>query len=153
MGREVYCEIRRKQTDDVMWNSADALDLYVCGRDPVTNFLLCQADNDQSSIDVSSKEEFNRIMSEVREHEKEDLEEAEKAKQTLRDLKTARRNARNCEEFSSFSDFIESTEQWISDYGNSRASSIAKMMDASLAEYKRHPIKYRNCGLYVVVSD
>ena len=153
MGREVSCEIREKTTNDVVWNSADALGLFVCGRDPVTNFLLVEADEETESIDISSKDEFDKIMSEVTDYERQDKAEADKAQQTLRDLKTARRNARNCEEFSSFSEMIEATERWIEDFGHSRATSVIRMLNAALSEYRRHPLKYRNCGLYVVVSD
>ena len=154
MGREIYCQIRKKGAtyEDAIWDSAEKLELFVCGRDDATGYLSAIS-NKEGDIVIESKKQLDGILCELRDYAAKDKREIERAEQTLRDLKAARRNARTYEEFDSFSPAIEYTQNWLDTESWSRAKSLIKMINVSLEEMRRHMIRYRNCNLVIVVSE
>lgn len=171
MGREIYCEIRKKtpivaassaDSDEygydeedrscVKWDSAENGGMYVCGRDDATNYLSCLGGN-EGLIPIRGKGELHKILDELETYAKADEKEIDKAKQCLRDLKSARRNARNYKDFSSFTDAIEDVERWIEDNDWSRALILMRIITHSYEEFSKHPLKYRGCELCIVISE
>ena len=135
MGREIYCQIIDPKARRVVWDSADALELFVCGRDEATTCVAARADDSDDelfdcAIDVTKREEFDSIRSELRLYAKKDQAEVEAAKRDMEDLCAARRNARNYDDFCSFAGPIEELREQI-DSAYSRAEALIEMMDKS----------------------
>lgn len=154
MGREIFCQIREagKSYDEALWDSADMLDQFVCGRDDATTYIAIQGGK-EGEIDISAFADREKIRVQLKEYADHDKREIDKAKDALRDLKAARRNARNYTEFSSFTDAIEGTEEWIERESWSRAQRLIDIIDDSAAEFAKHKLKYRKAKLYLVISE
>ena len=162
MGREIYCEIRKKGYDpespNPLWCSVNMNEDFVCGRDDATNFIAMLASDDEKDdwaipIGRDPKQRLY-ILKELRAYAKKDEREVDKAKREKRDLLAARRCATKFEDFASFSAAIEETEQWLEENESwSRAQALIDMIDVSVEEFSSHPLKYRDCDLYLVVSE
>ena len=154
MGREIFCQIREagKSYNEALWDSADMLDQFVCGRDDATSYIAIQGGK-EGEVDISAFADREKIRAQLKEYAARDKREIDKAKDTLRDLKAARRNARNYDEFSSFNDVVEGTEEWIEHESWSRAQMLIDLINDSAEEFTKHKLKYRKAKLYLVVSE
>lgn len=164
MGRDIYCEIRKRGYEESpeenehyvdegsVWSSLDALDLFVCGRDDATNFLACQGDKNDR-INITDLKTMHDILKELKHYAKDDRQNIENVERLIRDLKNARSHARNYDEFASFLDPISEAERWIKEEGWSRAEALINMINASYCEFHKHPLRYHNCDLYIVISE
>ena len=153
MGREIYCEIRKKGGGDTVWNSANDADLFVCGRDDATGYIASIADGEDNEIWVSSTDDMLKIIDNLTGYRESDFNEVRKAKETLSDLKCARRNTTNVKDFSGFSEMIEETEDWIKWNSYSRAAALVDMINRMNEEYCSDREKYKDCSMYIVVSE
>lgn len=151
MGREISCEVRRKDSDERIWGSYEDQDMFVCGRDDATTFILSLAD-ESGEIDYLPK--MGWIDSSLAAYAAKDRGEINKAKQYLADMVCARKNARNYREFSSFNNPIENTEEWIRDNDWSRAESLVEMLNLAKKAYAAaeadHPGEHR---IVILASD
>jgi len=150
MSREIYCEIRGSSNKKI-WNSADDDDLFVCGRDDVTDHLSSLA-GDDCDIDITSAEEFNKIHSFLSDQREREMKQVSVFTRRLEDASMARRNARNAEEFYSFDPLIEEAQYEIEENRDSRAKLLLEMIDRG----KGLLLKYQlsgGCSLFIVVSE
>lgn len=156
MGREIYTEIRDKDGKAV-WNSAEGLNSWVCGRDDATGYIAGlvyakvnggEEDSDYS-IDITNKAGCEGITSSLKDLLERDMREIGKARTELNDLYSARRNARNYEEFASFGGRITEVDSWIQENDYSSAGSLLDLIEDSRVELAKRP----GCSLHLVLSE
>lgn len=164
MGRDIYCEIRKRGYEEPpegnehyvdegsVWDSMDALDLFVCGRDDATNFLAYRGDKNDR-INITDPKNMHNILEELNHYAKDNRQQVENVERLIRDLKNARSHARNYDEFASFLEPISEAERWIKEESYSRAEALIRMINASYHEFHKHLLRYRNCDLYIVISE
>lgn len=156
MGREIYTEIRDKNGKAV-WNSAEGIDSWVCGRDDATGYIAGlvyakvngEEEDSDYSIDITDEMGCEGIASTLHDLVKRDNREVCKAKTELEDLYSARRNARNYEEFASFGERIMEVDSWIQENDYSSAASLLDLLKESRDELAKYP----GCSLHLVLSE
>ena len=156
MGREIYTEIRDKDGKAV-WNSAEGLDSWVCGRDDATGYIAGlvyakvngEEEDSDYSIDITNKAGCEGITSSLKDLLERDMREIGKARTELNDLYSARRNARNYEEFASFGERITEVDSWIQENDYSSAGSLLDLIEDSRDELAKYP----GCSLHLVLSE
>lgn len=149
MSREIYCEIRDSSNKEI-WNSADD-DLFVCGRDDVTDHLSGLAD-DNCDIDITSAEEFDKIRSFLLEQKKDEIKQVSVFTRRLEDALRARQNARNAEEFCSFDSLIDEAQYEIEEHQYSTAKLLLEIIDRGKELLLDHKLS-EGCSLFIVVSE
>lgn len=149
MSREIYCEIRDSSNKEI-WNSADD-DLFVCGRDDVTDHLSGLADDD-CDIDITSTEEFDKVHSFLSDQRECEMKQASIFMRRLEDACMARRNARNAEEFRSFDSLIDEAQYEMEEHRDSTAKLLLEIIDRGKVLLSKHRLS-GSCSLFIVVSE
>ena len=162
MGREIYGIIRNTKTKEVVWDSAEKEDMFVCGRDEATTHVASMAYRDYD--DIKEDDDYYQCLipfdgnkqgylyDEVHDYYLRDMKEIQKAKDALEDLRIARRNVQTAEEFKNFSDMMDDTEDWIRENDWSRAGHLLEILDRMLEVYEALPDK-TDLKMYLVNSE